>query len=75
MSGYQFTPQAVEDLFSIWSYIAVDDLESADRVENAILGACNFLTSNPMSGSVREDLTALPVRFWVVQPFRNYWMV
>ncbi len=29
MSSYQFTPQAVEDLFEIWSYIAGDDPNSA----------------------------------------------
>ena len=75
MSGYQFTPQAVEDLFEIWSYIAGDTVDAANRVENAILAACSFLAANPLSGSAREDLTALPLRFWVVQPFRNYWIV
>ncbi len=25
MSSYQFTPQAVDDLFEIWSYIAGDE--------------------------------------------------
>jgi hypothetical protein len=24
---------------------------------------------------VREDLTALPLRFWLVQPFRHCWIV
>ncbi len=33
MSSYQLTPQAVEDLFEIWSYIAGDDLDAANRVE------------------------------------------
>jgi len=28
MSSYQFTPQAVEDLFEIWRYIAADDPNS-----------------------------------------------
>jgi plasmid stabilization system protein ParE len=36
MGGYQFTRQAVDDLFEIWSYIAGDDLEAANRVEEAI---------------------------------------
>jgi plasmid stabilization system protein ParE len=75
MSSYQFTPQAVEDLFEIWSYIAGDDVEAANRVEEAIFGACSFLTDNPLAGRIREDLTALPLRFWVVQPYRNYWVV
>ena len=74
MSSYQFTPQAVEDLFEIWSYIAGDDLDAANRVEDAIQAACAFLAETPRSGSVREDLTALPLRFWLVKPYRNYRM-
>ena len=36
MSPYQFTPQAVDDLLDIWSFIANDNLDAADRVETAI---------------------------------------
>jgi antitoxin ParD1/3/4 len=75
MSSYQFTPQAVEDLFELWSYIAGDDLEAADRVEEGIHVACAFLAGTPLAGRIREDLTALPMRFWLVQPYRNYWIV
>jgi plasmid stabilization system protein ParE len=75
MSSYQFTPQAVDDLFEIWSYIASDDLDAADRVEEAIHVACAFLADAPLAGRIREDLTALPLRFWIVQPYRNYWVV
>jgi len=75
MSSYQFTPQAVEDLFEIWSYIAGDDLEAASRVDEAIHAGCAFLTDTPLAGRIREDLTSLPLRFWLVQPYRNYWIV
>jgi antitoxin ParD1/3/4 len=75
MSSYQFTPQAVEDLFDIWSYIAGDDLDAANRVEDAIYVACAFLADSPLAGRIREDLTALPVRFWLVQPYRNHWII
>ncbi len=75
MSGYQFTPQAIEDLFEIWSYIAGDDLEAASRVEEAIYAACAFLADALLAGRIREDLTSLPLRFWVVQPYRNYLIV
>ena len=75
MSKYRLTPQAVDDLFEIWSYIAGDSPEAAYRVEEAIYAACEFLAETPLAGSVREDLTALPVRFWLVQPFRNCWIV
>ena len=75
MSSYQFTPQAVDDLFQIWSYIAGDDLGAANRVEEAIHTACGFLADTPLAGSTREDLTSLPLRFWLVQPYRSYWIV
>ncbi len=32
MSGYQFTPQALGDLLDIWSFIARDSSEAANRV-------------------------------------------
>ena len=37
---YQFTPQALDDLFEIWSFIASDDLDAANRVEKAIHVGC-----------------------------------
>jgi plasmid stabilization system protein ParE len=63
MSGYQLTPQAL------------DDLDAANRVEEAIHIACAFLADAPLAGRIREDLTALPVRFWLVQPYRNHWII
>ena len=75
MSSYQFTPQAAEYLFDIWSYIASDDLDAADRVEKAIHADCEFVSNTPLAGRTREDLTALPVRFGLVQPYRNCWIV
>jgi plasmid stabilization system protein ParE len=75
MSDYQFTPQAVDDLFEIWSYIAEESTEAANRVEEAIYAVCDFLTRTPFAGRSREDLTPLPVRFWLVQPFRNCWII
>jgi antitoxin ParD1/3/4 len=75
MKGYQFTPEAAADLFEIWCYIAEDDLEAANRVEDAIHAASALLAENPLSGNSRNDLTPLPVRFWLVQPYRRYWIV
>ncbi len=70
MSSYRFTPQAIDDLFEIWSYIATDDVEAADRVEEALHAACAFLANSPLAGRVRDDLTPLPVRFWLARPYR-----
>ena len=42
MSHYQFTPQAVDDLFEIWSYVARDNVKAASRLEDAVYEACAF---------------------------------
>jgi antitoxin ParD1/3/4 len=75
MSKYQFTPQAVADLFEVWSFIAQDNPTAADRVEEAVYRACDFLADSPLVGRIRKELTPLPVRFWVVQPYLNYIIV
>jgi len=75
MKHYQFTPQAVDDLFEIWSYIAGDSVEAANRVEDAVYKACAFLAAGPLRGTTREDLTKLPLRFWTVLAFPNYIVV
>ena len=75
MSKYQFTPQAIADLFDIWSFIAEDSPAAADRVEEAVFRTCDFLAESPHAGRMRKDLTPLPLRFWVVQPYPNYLIV
>ncbi len=75
MNRYQFTPQAVEDLFEIWRYIARDSIEAADRLESAVYKACAFLAEGPLRGRIREDITSLPLRFWTIQAFPNYIIV
>jgi plasmid stabilization system protein ParE len=75
MSRYQFTPQAVDDLFEIWSYVARDSVGAANRLEAAVHTACAFLAEGPLRGSTREDITRLPLRFWTVQAFPNYIIV
>jgi plasmid stabilization system protein ParE len=75
MTRYRFTPQALNDLFDIWSYIAQDSPEAADRVEEAIYDACELLARSPLAGTVRKDLTSLPLRFWLAPQFPNYFIV
>ena len=75
MSRYQFTPQAVDDPLEIWTYIARDSFEAANRVEDAVYQACAFLADGPPRGKTREDLTNLLLRFWTVQDFPNYIIV
>jgi antitoxin ParD1/3/4 len=75
MSPYRLTRKAKADLRSIWSYIAADSMEAADRVENAIYDACAFLAQAPSRGHSRQDLTNLPVRFWTVVRYPKYGIV
>lgn len=72
MIPYRLTPAAEDDLFQIWSFIAEDDPEAADRLEEEIFRACDGLASRPDLGHFRRDLTDKPVRFLCV---RKYYLV
>jgi plasmid stabilization system protein ParE len=73
--GFRLTPSAIEDLDSIWCFIAQDNLDAAGRVEAAIIAACGRLARYPQLGNTRPDLTPLPVKFWTVPKFPNYVIV
>src|ERR1044071_4296948 len=75
MSGYVLTPLAKTDIFDIWSYIAEDSEDAADRVEAAIYDACVFLAEAPFRGHSRPDLTARSLRFWTLTRYPNYTVV
>ena len=66
MADSLLSPQARRDLLEIWEYIAQDDLDRADRVEQNIYEAISKLVANPQLGHYRRDLTSKPVRFWAV---------
>jgi toxin ParE1/3/4 len=72
---YDLTAEAIQDLDDVWLFIARDDPKAADRVESAILEACQRLSEFPMLGKSREDVTHAPVRFWTVPRFCNYCVV
>jgi plasmid stabilization system protein ParE len=72
---FQLTPRAINDLSEIWEYIAEDNADAANRVESAILSACNRLARRPMMGSRRSEITPLPVRFWTVTRFPSFIVV
>ena len=75
MSVYALTPLAKADIFDIWSYIADDNEETANRVEQAIYDACAFVAEAPMRGHSRPDLTSRPLRFWTLTRYPNYTVV
>lgn len=75
MSGYALTPLARADIFHIWSYIAENSENAADRVEQAIYDACELISEAPMCGHLRPDLTNRPLRFWTLTRYPNYTVV
>jgi plasmid stabilization system protein ParE len=74
-SAYRLTPKAIDDLDEIWNYIAADSVDAANRVESAIIAACEGVARHPLLGSRRSEITSLPVRFWVVTRFPNFIVV
>lgn len=66
MSLYVLSTGAEFDLDDIWEYIALDNIEAADRWVGKLLDAFELLARNPGMGHKREDLTAHPVFFWPV---------
>ena len=72
---FQFTPQATEDLDAIWWFIAEDNRDAADRVEMEIITTCLRLAKHPRIGTMRRDITPIPVRFWTVTKSPNYVIV
>lgn len=75
MSDYVLTPLAKADIFYIWCYIANDNEDAADRVEQAIYDACAFVAEAPMRGHSRSDFTNRPLRFWTLTGYPNYAVV
>jgi plasmid stabilization system protein ParE len=67
MKAYRLTPAAEDDLFDIWSYIARDDVTSADGLEAEFFEAFQRLAERPDLGHLRRDLTEKPVRFFNVR--------
>src|SRR6266704_1160955 len=66
--------EALNDLDLIWSYIAQDNLEAADRVLEAANRVCKILADHPELGRVRQfskrELT--DIRSLVIRDFPNY---
>ena len=73
--AYRFTSRALEDLDDIWTYIAADSIDAANRVESTILEACKGVARHPLLGSKRREITPLPIRFWVVARYPNFSVV
>ena len=67
MKGWEVSPEAKSDLQDIWTYIALDNPDAADALEEEIYDACERLAANPRLGHKRKDLTDEMVLFWPVR--------
>ncbi len=75
MGVYALTRLAIADIFEIWSYIAQDSQDAANRVELAVYDACAFVAEVPLAGHPRPDLTSRPLRFWTLTRYPNYTVI
>jgi len=75
MSGYALTPLAKADIFEIWSFVAENNENAADRVERAIYDACAFAAEAPLRGHERPNFTSRRLRFWTLTRYPNYTVV
>ncbi len=66
MAGYVISPAGRQDLIDIWTEIARDNLDAAERLLDRFEAAFQRLAEFPGMGSNRPDLIDLPVRFWTL---------
>lgn len=52
--------RAVYDLFDIWSFIAQDNFDAADRFMDRLDSACNSLSASPEMGRSRAKELGIP---------------
>lgn len=72
MADYLLSPEALEDLQSIWDFVAADSTDAADKLPEKLFEAFETLARWPGQGHTRADLTNRDVRFW---PVGNYLVV
>jgi len=58
------SPEALQDLQNIWDFIAVDNVDAADKLQDEFFDAFEELARHPGMGHKRADLTKRDVRFW-----------
>src|SRR5207247_3395846 len=68
-SLYELEPEAQNDVFEIWSHIALDSVDLADRIEGEFHELFASLGRMPRKGHRRRDLTKRPVLFCSLYSF------
>ena len=66
MKKYLLGVGVAQDLDDVWTYIAQDDIDAADRWIEKLFDAFEAIGHTPGIGHKREDLTLYPVLFWPV---------
>lgn len=66
---FVLTPRAEQDIGDIWDYIALDNMDAADRVLNTLEEAILRLAKTPGIGHLREDLADRRHRFFLVYSY------
>ena len=69
MADHFYSPEARLDLLELWEFIAQDNVDAADRVQQEVQHAVSLLARNPELGHLRRDLTTKAVRFWAVHSY------
>jgi toxin ParE1/3/4 len=69
MNEYILSQRARHELRDIWDFIAIDDVEAADRWITTLVKQFQLLARNPHIGHERTDLTDRPVLFWPVDRY------
>jgi plasmid stabilization system protein ParE len=70
VKAFLLSPEAEEDVWNIWQYLAQEaGLTVASRVEATLFAKIELLASRPGLGHWRRDLTTEPVRFYSVYSY------
>lgn len=69
MTDFILSPQARLDLIELWTFIAEEDVDAADRLLERIHEAILKIAEMPGIGHLREDLADEPLRFWPVNRY------
>ena len=69
MTLYEVSAEAQNDLFEIWSHIAEDSPDLANRIDAEFHQLFASLGRTPRQGHSRKDLTSRPVLFFPMYSF------
>ena len=74
MTLFEVSGEAQNDLFEIWSLIAEDSVDLANRIDAEFHRLFAALSRMPRQGHSRKDLTSRPVLFFPMYSFLVvYW--